>query len=268
MIKRICFTSEVASTHTQDQPSATAIATSAGEVRKRIAAYDWVEVRAALDRDGFARLPNLLATQDCTDLTHLYPERERFRSFIDMGARQYGEGTYQYFANPLPPLVRSLRLHLYARLAPVANDWSALLSREPDYPARLATFVERCHQAGQLRPTPLLLRYETDGFNCVHQDVYGEIAFPFQVAVLLSRSPKDARTSFTGGEFLVSEQRPRQQTQIEALTLKQGEGLIFANQFRPVEDNKVASRAVVKHGVSRVKSGVRFTLGIIFHDAQ
>lgn len=248
----------------EPQPSASI----SGLIKGRIAAYDWLAIRSALHRDGYARLPNIVSPRQCEELTALYPERERFRSFIDMGPRRYGEGSYRYFANPLPVIVRALRTQLYARLAPVANKWTAALNREPDFPTRLAPFLERCHQAGQLRPTPLLLKCETGGFNCIHQDVYGDVAFPLQVACLLSRSHLDAATSFPGGEFIVSEQRPRQQTRVEAITLKQGEGLIFANQFRPVEGKQGFYRAVVKHGVSRIRSGERFTLGIIFHDAQ
>jgi hypothetical protein len=237
-------------------------------IRSRIAAYDWSAIRATLHRDGCARLPGLLAPLQCEELGEMYPERDRFRSFIDMGPRSYGEGTYRYFANPLPALVRALRTQLYARLVPVANQWNEQLNRDARFPARLAPFVEQCHAVGQLRPTPLLLRYETGGFNCVHQDVYGAVAFPLQVACLLSPSQQDAQPAFSGGEFIVSEQRPRQQTRVEAITLAQGEGLIFANQFRPVEGSRGFYRAVVKHGVSKIRSGERTTLGIIFHDAQ
>ena len=266
---RIWFTTAVSSTHPSNSravPRATG--TPGVAIRSHIADYDWPKIREALHRDGYARLPDLLAPAQCNDLIAMYPKRDRFRSFIDMGPRRYGEGTYRYFANPLPALVRSLRTALYARLAPVANQWNASLDREPDFPSRLAPFIERCHTAGQLRPTPLFLRYETGGFNCLHQDVYGDVAFPLQVACLLSPSGEDEQPSFSGGEFIVSEQRPRQQTRAEAITLRRGEGLIFANQFRPVEGSRGCYRAVVKHGVSTVRWGERLTLGIIFHDAQ
>jgi hypothetical protein len=185
-----------------------------------------------------------------------------------MAAHRFGEGTYRYFANPLPPLVRTLRTHVYSRLAAVANAWNQSLGLAYEFPSRLAPFLSHCHRAEQRRPTPLLLHYEAGGFNCVHQDVYGAVAFPFQLACLLSPSAQDARPAFEGGEFILSEQRPRQQTRVEALTLRQGEGLIFANQFRPIEGARGYYRATVKHGVSRIREGERFTLGVIFHDAR
>jgi hypothetical protein len=201
-------------------------------------------------------------------MIEIYHDRKRFRSFIDMAAHRFGEGSYRYFANPLPPLVRSLRTHVYARLAPTANAWNRDLGLEPRFPLRLAPFLAQCHDAEQLRPTPLLLRYEAGGFNCVHQDVYGSVAFPFQLACLLSPSSRDPRPGFEGGEFILSEQRPRQQTRVEALTLRQGEGLVFANQVRPIEGTRGPYRATIKHGVSRVSTGERYTLGVIFHDAR
>jgi hypothetical protein len=226
-----------------------------------------MSVRASLSAQGHARLPGLLTPGQCDELIALYPIRERFRSFIDMSPRRYGEGTYRYFDNPLPPLVRTLRTQMYLRLAPVANAWNRALNKPNGYPPRLTSFLEECHRAGQHRPTPLLLHYNADGFNCIHQDVYGPVAFPLQLACLLSPSPVDEEPAFSGGEFIVSEQRPRQQTRVEALTLQRGEGLIFANRFRPVAGTRGWYRATVKHGVSRVRSGERFTLGVIFHDA-
>lgn len=184
-----------------------------------------------------------------------------------MSPRRFGEGTYRYFDNPLPPLVRTLRTQMYSRLAPVANAWNGALNRRDTYPARLTAFLEECHRAGQHRPTPLLLHYDAEGFNCIHQDVYGPVAFPLQLACLLSASPLDEEPAFTGGEFIISEQRPRQQTRVEALSLRRGEGLIFANRYRPVEGTRGWYRATVKHGVSRLRDGERFTLGVIFHDA-
>ena len=238
------------------------------ELLGRIAGYDWAAVRASLDAQGYARLPGLLTRVQCDELISLYPERDRFRSFIEMGPRRYGEGSYRYFANPLPALVRTLRTHVYSRLARVANDWNDALRRKEQYPSRLAPFLAKCHREGQHRPTPLLLHYEADGFNCMHQDVYGAVAFPLQLACLLSASPVDEKPGFSGGEFLIGEQRPRQQTRVEALTLCRGEGLIFANQFRPIIGGRGAYRAVMKHGVSRVRHGERIALGVIFHDAE
>jgi hypothetical protein len=257
---RIWFTRPV--THTAASPAKPA------SMRSRISAFDWSAIQEALDRDGYARLPCLLNASECEGLRELYSRRERFRSFIDMGAKRYGEGSYRYFTYPLPALVRSLRSQLYAKLAPVANDWSESLTDTRPYPMSLKTFIEECHGAGQLRPTPLLLHYETGGFNCMHQDVYGRIAFPLQVACLLSPSRLDPTSTFMGGEFLLSEQRPRQQSRVTALTLSEGEGLIFANQFRPATGNRGVYRAVVKHGISPVEAGERYTLGVIFHDAE
>jgi len=237
------------------------------QIRERIAGYDWASVRASLHEQGHARLSGLLTQAQCDELIALYPIRERFRSFIDMSPRRFGEGTYRYFDNPLPPLVRTLRTQMYSRLAPVANAWNGALKKTDTYPPRLTAFLKECHRAGQHRPTPLLLHYDAEGFNCIHQDVYGPVAFPLQLACLLSASPLDEEPAFTGGEFIISEQRPRQQTRVEALSLRRGEGLIFANRYRPVEGTRGWYRATVKHGVSRVRTGERFTLGVIFHDA-
>jgi hypothetical protein len=252
----------------QSNTATNSAGSSASEVREHIASFDWAAVRESLNDQGYARLPGLLSVTQCEELIALYSKRERFRSFIDMGPRRYGEGTYRYFANPLPALVRSLRTHVYSRLVPVANGWNESLSREERYPASLRSFLAECHHAGQARPTPLLLHYEVDGFNCMHRDVYGAIAFPLQLACLLSPSVLDADPGFSGGEFLIGEQRPRQQTRVEAVTLRRGEGLIFANQFRPVVGARGVYRAWVRHGVSRIGGGERFALGVIFHDGE
>ncbi len=241
---------------------------SAQSIRSRIARFDWKEIARDLDRDGYARLPALLESNECDDLIALYEERERFRSFIDMRARRYGEGDYRYFAYPLPPLVRSLRSWLYPRLAAIANAWCDALGGDERFPTRLADFVEHCHEAGQTRPTPLLLRYSEGGFNCIHQDVYGAVAFPLQVACLLSPGPRDSRPAFDGGEFVLHEHRPRQQSRVEAITLSRGEGLVFPNRSRPIRGQRGVYRAAIKHGVSTIHSGERFTLGLIFHDAE
>jgi hypothetical protein len=238
--------------------------TGADEVRRRIAAIDWQGVERDLETHGYARLPGLLQATECRDLRAVYRERERFRSFVDLGAKRYGDhGDYRYFAYPLPGLVRSLRTHLYRPLARIANRWQKRLGANELYPTSLAAFLARCHGAGQQRPTPLLLRYDAEGYNCLHQDVYGALAFPLQVACLLSRPHAD----FEGGEFLLTEQRPRMQSRGEAVTLSLGEGLVFPNAVRPIEGTKAVYRTRVRHGVSRVRSGERFTLGLIFHDA-
>ena len=180
-----------------------------------------------------------------------------------MARHNYGSGEYQYFAYPLPRPVAALRRSFYKHLSPIANRWAAALS-DGSYPAGLKTFLETCHRAGQVKPTPLILRYETDDFNCLHQDLYGDIAFPLQVAICLSRKEKD----FTGGEFLLVEQRPRAQSRGEAIALDQGQAIIFANRLRPVLGKRGYFRTVMRHGVSRLHSGERYTLGLIFHDAQ
>lgn len=234
-------------------------------LRRRIGAFDWRSIARDLDAMGHARMPGLLDAEECDFLRHLYRERARFRSFVDLAGHRYGDrGDYRYFARPLPALVQTLRTHLYARLAPIANAWQKALGRESRFPRGLGPFVARCHANGQQRPTALLLRYDPGGYNCLHQDVYGEVAFPLQVAVLLS----DPHDEFSGGDFLLTEQRPRMQSRGEAIALERGEGLIFPNRERPVEGRRGHSAARVRHGVSRVESGERFTLGIIFHDAR
>jgi len=230
---------------------------------KRINELDWRRIRADLDAHGHANAGPLFDPAECRALAALW-DSARFRSEIEMGPRRYGEGVYRYFAAPLPATVRALRQQLYARLAPVANDWWRRLRREPTFPARLRPFLSQCHEAGQRRPTPLLLRYERDGYNCLHQDRYGRLAFPLQAAVLLSRPGRD----FEGGEFLLVEQRPRAQSRGEAIALRQGEIILFPNAERPVEGARGSYRAAVRHGVSRVRAGKRSTLGIIFHDAE
>jgi hypothetical protein len=238
------------------------------KIGKRIDSYDWRSIENSIDQRGFARLPALLTGRECDELMALYPDRKRFRSFIEMGPRRFGEGSYRYFGYPLPAGIRSLRSNLYRRLAPIANRWHRDLRLGKPFPRTLRDFTSHCHREGQLRPTPLLLHYREGGFNCLHQDVYGKIAFPLQVACLLSRSSSAEEPQFSGGEFILSEQRPRQQTRVEALALETGEGLIFANQYRPISGKNGAYRAHIKHGVSRIHWGERFTLGVIFHDAE
>jgi hypothetical protein len=232
-------------------------------VKERIAALDWPRIARDLDERGHARAP-LLGAAECEELQALWEQPERFRSQVEMGPRRFGEGTYRYFANPLPAPVKALRTHLYPPLARVANRWQERLGRPADFPARLRPFLARCHQAEQRRPTPLLLRYERDGYNCLHQDRYGRVAFPLQATILLSRPGRD----FRGGEFLLVEQRPRVQSRGEAVALQRGELVLFPNVERPAEGARGTYRVQVRHGVSRIEDGLRFALGIIFHDAD
>jgi hypothetical protein len=227
---------------------------------------DWRAVEAELDERGCAVLPGLLAAEACTAHAALFDERARFRSHVDMARFRFGEGEYRYFAHPLPPLVAALREGLYPPLAAIANHWLARLGApdEKRFPAALAPFLARCAAAGQTKPTPLLLRYETGGHNCLHQDVYGPVAFPLQLTVLLSRPGVD----FTGGEFVLVEQRPRQQSRAEVVPLAQGDAVVFATRFRPVAGARGPYRVALRHGVSRLRSGGRHALGIIFHDAR
>jgi hypothetical protein len=233
-------------------------------LRRRIARLDWQRLSGELDDRGHAVVGPLFGPADCRALRALWPRDELFRSTIDMGPRRFGVGRYRYFAAPLPPLVRAAREALYAPLAAIANRWQRELGRTPDYPTRLGGFLTRCHATGQTRPTPLLLRYEAGGYNHLHQDRYGALAFPLQAAVLLSRPGRE----FEGGEFLLVEQRPRQQSRGEAISLEQGQAVIFPNAERPVRGARGFHRAQVRHGASRVRAGSRFVLGIIFHDAK
>jgi hypothetical protein len=208
-------------------------------------------------------VPRLLGGDECRGLTALYEEDPRFRSRVVMARHGYGRGEYKYFAYPLPPLVASLRAALYPRLVPTANAWNAAMGIDVAFPADHAQFLERCHGAGQERPTPLLLQYEAGDYNCLHQDLYGEHVFPLQVAVLLSEPERD----FTGGEFVMTEQRPRMQSRPMVLPLRQGDAVVFAVHQRPVRGVRGFHRVVLRHGVSRIRTGHRRTLGIIFHDA-
>jgi hypothetical protein len=217
----------------------------------------------ALDRDGFTVLTGLLSAAECRGLVALYDEREAFRSRVVMARHGFGEGEYKYLAYPLPPVVGELRQALYPRLAPVANRWQQQLGLAATFPDTLDAYLARCHAAGQTRPTPLILKYGAGDYNCLHQDLYGELVFPLQATVLLSRSGED----FSGGEFLLVEQRPRRQSKGEVVPLRQGDAVIFPVNHRPVAGTRGYYRATMRHGVSRVHSGSRFTLGVIFHDA-
>ena len=221
------------------------------------------DLAAALDRDGYAVLPGLLAADECRDLVSLYDDRDRFRSRVVMARHGFGEGEYKYLAYPLPPVVEALRRGLYPRLAPVANRWAEQLRLKPNFPDTLDAYLARCHDAGQLRPTPLILKYGPGDYNCLHQDLYGELVFPLQATVLLSRPGED----FAGGEFLLVEQRPRRQSKGEVVPLARGDAVVFPVNHRPVAGARGFYRVTMRHGVSRLRSGARFTLGVIFHDA-
>jgi len=228
-----------------------------------VSAIGWPAVAAQLDSQGCAVLPSLLTSADCRELAELYAEESRFRSRVVMSRHGFGRGEYKYFAYPLPPLVTELRTALYPHLAPVANEWSRRLGAEPRYPASLEAFLRCCHAAGQVKPTPLLLQYGPEDYNCLHQDLYGEWVFPLQLTVLLSQPGRD----FTGGEFVLTEQRPRMQSRAEVVPLAQGDAVVFAVHHRPVRGTRGDYRVNLRHGVSRVRSGRRHTLGVIFHDA-
>jgi hypothetical protein len=225
---------------------------------------DWNAVRRELDEHGYALVDRFLTSSQCSQMGALYSDERRFRKTISLEQHRFGAGEYKYFSYPLPPLVEALRERVYAPLAAIANDWAAELGLATDFPSQHREFIDACRRQGQSRPTPLLLHYTTGGFNCLHQDVYGSVAFPLQVACLLSAPERD----FTGGEFLLVEQRPRAQSRAEAITLRRGEAIIFPNQRRPVQGKRGIYRVQMRHGVSRIRSGERLTLGIIFHDAE
>ncbi|MBF5043917.1 proline hydroxylase [Aggregicoccus sp. 17bor-14] len=232
-------------------------------VPERLTRVDWEAVSRELDAQGGSVVPGLLQPAECEALAALHPREELFRSRVVMGRHGFGRGEYQYFAYPLPPLVALLREQLYPRLAPVANRWSEALGLPTRFPEAHAPFVERCHAAGQLRPTPLLLQYGEGDYNCLHQDLYGEHVFPLQVAFLLSEPGRD----FEGGEFVMTEQRPRMQSRPMVLPLRQGDAAVFAVHHRPVQGTRGVYRVQLRHGVSRLRAGRRHTLGLIFHDA-
>ncbi|CAM3110126.1 2OG-Fe(II) oxygenase [Asticcacaulis taihuensis] len=223
---------------------------------------EWQTIGRDLDERGFAVLPGLIAPQACQALAGLY-EQPVFRSQVHMARHGFGRGEYKYFAYPLPDKVADLRARLYSQLVPIANRWQERMGLEVRFPAAHEDFLARCHAAGQTRPTPLLLQYGADDYNCLHQDLYGEHVFPLQVAILLSRPEED----FTGGEFVLTEQRPRMQSVPSVVPLQQGDAVIFAVSQRPVSGTRGSYRVTMRHGVSRVRSGRRHALGIIFHDA-
>ncbi len=224
---------------------------------------DWAQVGDALDAHGCAVLPGLLAPQQCKQLAQRYADAALFRSRVVMERHGYGRGQYQYFAYPLPADVERLRSALYVPLAGIANRWHAALGIDTRFPPTHADFLRRCHGAGQRRPTPLMLQYQAGDYNCLHQDLYGEHVFPLQVAVLLSQPGAD----FSGGEFVLTEQRPRMQSRVEVVPLAQGDAVVFPVNLRPVNGSRGPCRVAMRHGVSRLRAGSRHTLGLIFHDA-
>jgi hypothetical protein len=231
---------------------------------RHVAAADWDAIGAALDANGFAVMSGLLDADACGAITRLYPDDSRFRRRIRMAQHGYGRGEYKYFAAPLPDIVATMRTALYPALAAVANRWNEALGDPVRFPPHLASFLTRCHDAGQTRPTPLLLKYGPGDYNCLHQDLYGEHVFPLQVTILLSEPGAD----FTGGEFVLTEQRPRMQSRAAVVPLRRGDGVIFAVRHRPVLGARRSYKVNLRHGVSTVQSGERYTLGIIFHDAK
>ena len=225
---------------------------------------DWEKVSTALDERGSAVVEGLFSPAQCRGLAGLYDDENLFRSRVVMARHGFGRGEYKYFAYPLPELLATQRAALYPRLAEIANRWNAALGISARFPAEHKAYLKRCHAAGQRRPTPLILKYEQDDYNCLHQDLYGEHVFPLQLTILLSAPGRD----FTGGEFVMTEQRPRMQSRAEVVPLAQGDAVIFAVNERPVRGTRGAYRVKLRHGVSRVRSGRRYTAGIIFHDAK
>ncbi|PQZ49379.1 proline hydroxylase [Ochrobactrum sp. MYb15] len=233
-------------------------------MKDKLASYEWEKIADELDQFGTATLGQLFSEEQCNELVGLYDASDAFRSTISMARHGFGRGEYKYFANPLPEIISTSRKALYARLSPLANRWSERLGSGVEYPASHDEYLAICHAAGQTRPTPLILQYVEGDYNCLHQDLYGDLAFPLQVAVLLSQPGED----FTGGEFVLTEQRPRMQSRAEVVPLQQGDAVVFAVNDRPMRGTRGDYRVKMRHGVSRLRSGRRHTLGIIFHDAR
>lgn len=243
------------------EPRAVAIGES---IDSRVRAIDWARIGAHLDAHGWAMLDGILSPEECERIAGLYEGGGRFRSHIVMARHGFGRGEYKYFSYPLPGIIADLRTTIYPRLAPIADRWNEAMGIDVRYPAEHRDFLARCHEAGQTRPTPLLLQYGADDYNALHQDLYGEHVFPFQVAFLLSEPGRD----FTGGEFVLVEQRPRMQSRAEVVPLRRGDGVIFSVSHRPVKGARGYYRVNLRHGVSRLRSGHRHTVGVIFHDAK
>ncbi len=234
-----------------------------GEI-ERVAELDWTRIEAELNERGYSTTGKILSGEQCRELASTYTNDSAFRSQVIMARHGFGRGEYKYFHYPLPEIIENLRTNLYPQLARVANAWEEALGRAGIYPSEHSAYLKKCHTAGQERPTPLLLKYGAGDYNCLHQDLYGDLFFPLQVAFLLSEPARD----FTGGEFVLVEQRPRMQSRAEVVPLRQGEGAIFAVNQRPVRGSRGYYRVAMRHGVSRLRSGERFTLGVIFHDAK
>lgn len=225
---------------------------------------NWDDARASLDARGFVRIPSVLSEDDCSEMISLYSREQLFRSTIDMKRYRFGQGEYKYFNYPLPEIIQSVREGFYPELVPVANDWMNRLGEDANFPDTLGEFLARCHAKGQLRPTPLILRYEVGGYNTLHQDIYGDVFFPFQIVFMLTQPGKD----YEGGELVFVEQLPRAQSRAEVILAEVGDAVIFTTNFRPVKGSRGFYRARMKHGVSSIKKGIRFTMGVIFHDAN
>jgi hypothetical protein len=234
------------------------------DIDTRVKEHDWTDIAAHLDAHGWATLPRLLTATEADAIAALYEDDRMFRSHVVMARHGFGRGEYKYFKYPLPDTLSELRTSLYSRLVPIANRWNEAMGIDVRYPAAHAEFITRCHNAGQTRPTPLLLQYGEGDFNALHQDVYGEHVFPLQVMVLLSEPEKD----FTGGEFVLTEQRPRMQSRVEVVPLSRGDAVVWAVRNRPVQGTRGSYRVNMRHGVSRIRSGHRQTVGVIFHDAK
>ena len=247
-----------------DRHKPTGASATAPSIAVRVTALDWTSIVEDLDRDAYGVVPSLLTPDECRKLSALYQVDGRFRNRVVMARHNYGRGEYKYFAYPLPRLVASLRTACYPPLAAIANRWNEAMNIDDRFPAAHKDYLARCHAAGQTRPTPLMLQYGADDYNCLHQDLYGDLVFPLQVAFLLSAPGAD----FTGGEFVLTEQRPRMQSRAAVVPLLQGDGVIFPVRQRPVSRKRGIYRVNVRHGVSQVRSGHRQTLGVIFHDAQ
>ncbi|HEV2194392.1 MAG TPA: 2OG-Fe(II) oxygenase [Candidatus Acidoferrum sp.] len=246
-------------------PKAAQKTSQAQSVANRIDALDWKTAADSLSQRGYTVTPQILSTEECASLAAMYPDENRFRSHIIMERYRFGIGDYKYFSNPLPEIVTSLRTAAYPHLATIANAWAENLGeKSPRFPAEHAAFLKICHKAGQTKPTPLLLHYEPGGYNCLHQDIYGEVAFPLQMVFVLGQQSRD----WEGGEFLLVEQQPRAQSKAEVVRADQGQAIIFTTRHRPVRGTRGYYRVNMKHGVSRVHRGTRYTLGIIFHDAK
>jgi hypothetical protein len=232
-------------------------------IKARVDSIDWAKVRADLDVQGWAVVPKLLTHAEADGISNLYPQEEGFRGHVVMARHGFGRGEYKYFSYPLPSLIQTLRAAVYPHLVPIANQWHERMRKEGRFPPEHAAFLERCHEAGQVRPTPLLLEYAPEDYNCLHRDLYGDHVFPIQIAILLDQPGED----FEGGEFVMIEQRPRMQTRAMVLPLRKGDAAIFAVNFRPMKGTRGDYQVRLNHGVSKLYTGKRHTVGVIFHDA-